>query len=407
MSIDTHADGSDAPLQFLEQARANQARLVGALQPDYDFVVCGAGSSGSVVARRLAENPDVSVLLVEAGGDDDVPSVTQPGQWPANIGTERDWGFQSQPNFRAERPLDSILDGQGAGRRIEHQPDGLGPRAPQRLGPVRRRGGRSGVELRVRAGDLPPHRRLARRSRPRSTEASVGPSSCNPLRYPIRWRLPRWTVARSVGIATFESPNGAMMETASGAALTDLRIRDGQRESVFRSYVFPYLDRPNLTVLTWHTSTGSPSREDAPAVSRSSTRAAPATSGRGTKWCCRSARSTHRRCSCCPASATKRSSSGTEFQCCNIFRASVGTSRTTSRSTASGSTRLACHPATACPRPPCSGIARDIKTLLTCSPARGRYRIAHRRMRPDSVCPTPAGPCGARSRSRRAAAACI
>ncbi len=100
MSIDTHADGSDAPLQFLEQARANQARLVGALQPHYDFVVCGAGSSGSVVARRLAENPDVSVLLVEAGGDDDVPSVTQPGQWVANIGTERDWGFQSQPNFR-------------------------------------------------------------------------------------------------------------------------------------------------------------------------------------------------------------------------------------------------------------------------------------------------------------------
>ena len=56
--------------------------------------------------------------------------------------------------------------------------------------------------------------------------------------------------ARSVGIPTFENPNGSMMETASGAALTDLRIRDGRRESVFRSYVFPYLDRPNLTVLT-------------------------------------------------------------------------------------------------------------------------------------------------------------
>jgi len=50
------------------------------------------------VARRLAENADVSVLLLEAGGDDDVPEVMRAEQWPLNLGSERDWNFSAQPN---------------------------------------------------------------------------------------------------------------------------------------------------------------------------------------------------------------------------------------------------------------------------------------------------------------------
>jgi hypothetical protein len=53
-----------------------------------------------------------------------------------------------------------------------------------------------------------------------------------------------------VGIPTFENPNGRMMEAAKGASISDVRVRNGKRESIFRSYVYPYMDRPNLTVLS-------------------------------------------------------------------------------------------------------------------------------------------------------------
>ena len=38
------------------------------------------------------------MLLLEAGGDDDVPEVMRAEQWPANLGSERDWNFTAQPN---------------------------------------------------------------------------------------------------------------------------------------------------------------------------------------------------------------------------------------------------------------------------------------------------------------------
>jgi choline dehydrogenase len=88
------------PGDFIERVRLNQQKLTAELKAHYDFIVCGSGFSGSVVARRLAENPDVSVLLPEAGGGDDVPSVMEVGRWPLNLGSEREWRFQSEPNPR-------------------------------------------------------------------------------------------------------------------------------------------------------------------------------------------------------------------------------------------------------------------------------------------------------------------
>src|SRR6202011_1563297 len=56
--------------------------------------------------------------------------------------------------------------------------------------------------------------------------------------------------ARSLGIPAFDDQNGKMMEGDGGAAIANVRIRDGRRLSVFRTYAYPYMDRHNLTVLT-------------------------------------------------------------------------------------------------------------------------------------------------------------
>src|ERR1700732_1313396 len=106
---------------FAERVRVNQAKLTSELRPHYDFIVCGSGSSGSVVARRLAENPDVSVLLLEAGDTDDMPSVMEARQSWKRSGL----GLPGSTKSSSERTRHSNEYGQDLGRWIQHQFDGL------------------------------------------------------------------------------------------------------------------------------------------------------------------------------------------------------------------------------------------------------------------------------------------
>jgi choline dehydrogenase len=55
--------------------------------------------------------------------------------------------------------------------------------------------------------------------------------------------------AGSIGIPVYDDQNGEMMEAEAGAAIANVRIRNGRRLSVFRTYVCPYMGRRNLTVL--------------------------------------------------------------------------------------------------------------------------------------------------------------
>jgi choline dehydrogenase len=222
---------------FAERVRANQRKLRSTLNTQYDFIVCGSGSAGSVVASRLAENPAVSVLLLEAGGDDDVPSVTDARQWVTNIGSERYWEFNAEPNPHLN------------GRAI-----------PMGMGKVL--GGGSSINAMIWArghksdwdffasetGDpawgyesvLDIYRRIedwqgAPDPRYRGTG---GPVFVQPLQDPNPAAPALFEGIRSLGIDTFENQNSRIMEADGGASVADVCMRNGKRQSVFRSYVF-------------------------------------------------------------------------------------------------------------------------------------------------------------------------
>ncbi|MEQ8966845.1 MAG: GMC family oxidoreductase N-terminal domain-containing protein [Azospirillaceae bacterium] len=64
----------------------------------FDYVIVGAGSAGCVLANRLSADPDVSVLLLEAGGKDDYFWIHVPIGYLFTLGNPRtDWCFATEP----------------------------------------------------------------------------------------------------------------------------------------------------------------------------------------------------------------------------------------------------------------------------------------------------------------------
>ncbi|WWC68790.1 uncharacterized protein I206_102725 [Kwoniella pini CBS 10737] len=62
----------------------------------FDYVIVGGGLGGLVVANRLSENPDITVLVIEAGSDNrDDPRVYDPYQYSVAFNTELDWNWPS------------------------------------------------------------------------------------------------------------------------------------------------------------------------------------------------------------------------------------------------------------------------------------------------------------------------
>ncbi|HVI90504.1 MAG TPA: GMC family oxidoreductase N-terminal domain-containing protein [Dongiaceae bacterium] len=228
---------------------ANQRSLAINLRPRYDVIICGAGSAGSVVARRLAENPDIHVLLLEAGGADDVPEIMDALAWPKLHPGPLEWGYHARTNPRLNGRCVSVPMGKvlGGGSSINVMVWARGHRADwddiaaalededwnyQSILRVYR-----GIEN--WQGEADPLRR-----------GSDGPLFIQPAPDPHPLNLAMLEAFAAAGIPTFADQNGAMMEGSGGGAICNVCIRDGRRQSVFRAYAYPYMDRPNLTVLS-------------------------------------------------------------------------------------------------------------------------------------------------------------
>lgn len=233
----------------LDAIRANQAERAKKLQSTYDYIVVGTGSAGSALVGRLAAaRPQASILVLEAGDWDTAPSVMDPSVWFTNLGSERDW-------------KDAAIPSSGTNDRA----------IPEHMGKVV--GGGSSINATIWArpfksdlehwaaesGDkawgyengLSIYRRVENwQGKPDARyRGQGGPVWCQPAANPHPLAPAMLAACRSLNLPVLDDQNGAREEGSGGFALMNQIIRDGRRQSIARSYLYPVLSNKNVTLL--------------------------------------------------------------------------------------------------------------------------------------------------------------
>lgn len=210
----------------------------------YDYIICGAGSAGCVLANRLTED-GAEVLLIEAGGPDNSELITTPMRLIELWGTEFDWGYGTVPQ---EHAADRIL----------YWPRGKVVGGSSALnGMIYVRGNASDYdewssEFGCEGWDFASVLPYFKKSEDFSRGADEYHGAGGPLHvtadyepHPVTKAMVEAAV--EAGHPMNEDTNGASQE---GVAYVDLNTKDGIRASTAEAFLRPALDRPNLTLIT-------------------------------------------------------------------------------------------------------------------------------------------------------------
>ena len=175
--------------------------------------------------------------------------MLNPGLWPTNIRSERDWGHSAAPGAAVNNralilPMGKVVGGGSSvnvmvwSRGHKNDFDAWAAETGDAGWSYARV-----LEIYKRIEDWQGTPDPARRGKGGRLWVTP-PQNPNPIAPAML------DAAASVGIPKFADQNGAMMEGAGGAALANLRIRDGRRRNIPSDYLYQALKRRNITLLT-------------------------------------------------------------------------------------------------------------------------------------------------------------